>query len=1184
MSHSDISPMARSSIVSHSWLGHYLVIIVLALALLATFLTVTRNNQEQMLESSSLNEVTILANQTDSALRRSYSTLNLIADKLVPSIPHSQQLEWTSERLNMMRGDFPELHFYLISDKNGEMIASSERGLKGYSIADRDYFKLLRSAPDRQIRYSETLKLKNSGKSFVAIYRAIINSQGEFQGVAVAALNLDYFEQIFSELDVGTRGMVSIRRSDDSRLVVRWPIVEQEINLAGPKIPPYLKIQEGTHKGVIRYVGKTDGVDRIFAFHKVEHGPFFVLVGRAVEEGFATWRQIALVATLLTAAILMYLGYVLYRIKQGEYALRELNVSLEERVARRTGELQKERAFLEQRVQERTADLARSKDSLNEAQRIAQVGSWELDLLSNRLVWSDEIFRIFEIDQTRFGATYEAFLAAIHPEDRATVKDAYSQSLQTRQPYDICHRLLLPDGRVKHVHEKGETRFDPEGKPIRSVGTVQDITQRHQAELALRDSEETFKKLFADSSDPILLVNGAGVFVECNHAALDLLKMTKEQLLSLPPAQISPEFQPNGRRSAVAAPEMLALGYSKGLHRFDWTCLNAEGSEFIVEVSLVPIVINGQTMLHVTWRDITERKAHLKQLEYIAHFDTLTGLPNRVLLADRLRQVMAQAQRHQKKLALAYLDLDGFKAINDRYGHQQGDHMLTALSGHMKQALREGDTLARLGGDEFVAVLLDLPDVESCVPLLNRLLSAAAEAVHENGEVLRVSASLGVTFYPQAEAIDADQLLRQADQAMYQAKLAGKNRYHIFDTEQDRRARGHHESLERLKQALDQGEFVLYYQPKVNMRTGIVIGVEALIRWRHPQRGMLAPGVFLPLIADHPLAVEVGEWVLDTAMKQVRDWKRADLTLPVSVNIDAIHLGQINFVERLRQQLAAHPSVAAGDIEIEVLETSALQDITHVSSVILACHEMGVGFALDDFGTGYSSLTYLKRLPAGLLKIDQSFVRDMLDDPDDLAILNGVLGLASAFRRKSIAEGVETLEHGEILLQLGCELAQGYAIARPMPAQDIPVWLATWRSPPSWLNQAPISRDDLPILFAKVEHRAWIMNVVGFVRGELDIAPTLHHEQCRVGQWLISDDHLGNDDRLALEAMAPLHLAIHELASELIRLKLDGKADEAVARLSELNPLRDRLLAQFLKMLRQGRSDHGLLEHSLPAS
>ncbi|MFZ4625236.1 MAG: EAL domain-containing protein [Rhodoferax sp.] len=565
--------------------------------------------------------------------------------------------------------------------------------------------------------------------------------------------------------------------------------------------------------------------------------------------------------------------------------------------------------------------------------------------------------------------------------------------------------------------------------------------------------------------------------------------------------------------------------------------------------------------------DVTYQVEYQHQLEHIAHYDPLTGLPNRVLLADRLHHAMSQAQRRGDTLAVAYLDLDGFKAINDQYGHGAGDRLLTTLANRMKLALREGDTLARLGGDEFVAVILDLPDIESCVPMLSRLLAAAAEVVFDLGNALRVSASLGVTFFPQADAIDADQLLRQADQAMYQAKLSGKNRYHIFDTELDRSVRGHHESLERIKQALDKREFVLFYQPKVNMRTGLVIGTEALIRWQHPERGLLPPAAFLPLIVDSLLSIEIGEWVLDTAMTQIAAWKQADLQVPVSVNIDAIQLEQADFVDRLSQQLARHPRVSPGDLELEVLETSALEDMDHVFSVMLACREMGVGFALDDFGTGYSSLVYLKRLPADMLKIDQSFVRDMLDDPDDLAILDGVLGLASAFRRQAIAEGVETLAHGEMLLKLGCELGQGYAIARPMPAGDIPVWLAAWHPDQSWLNQGPINRDDLPILFNWVEHRSWIAQVAGFLREECDAPPPMQHQQCQFGEWLAHNAQLRQDDRLAIKALELLHIEIHELASALISLKQRNQTDAAMAGLAELYRLRDCLLEQLLTML-----------------
>jgi len=303
--------------------------------------------------------------------------------------------------------------------------------------------------------------------------------------------------------------------------------------------------------------------------------------------------------------------------------------------------------------------------------------------------------------------------------------------------------------------------------------------------------------------------------------------------------------------------------------------------------------------------------------------------------------------------------------------------------------------------------------------------------------------------------MDADQLQRQADQAMYQAKVLGKNRYHLFDAEHDRSVRIHHESRERIRYALQHDELVLHYQPKVNMRTGQVMGAEALLRWQHPERGLLAPGLFLPDIENHALAIDVGEWVMRRALSQMQTWHAQGLDLPVSVNVGARQLQQHDFVPRLQDILADYPGIQPGCLELEVLETSALEDIAGVSQVIESCRALGVVFALDDFGTGYSSLTYLKRLPVALLKIDQSFVCDMLDDPDDLAILQGVIGLARAFKREVIAEGVETVAHGTALLALGCELAQGYGVARPMPADALPGWAKRWRPDAAWTAFPP---------------------------------------------------------------------------------------------------------------------------------
>lgn len=580
------------------------------------------------------------------------------------------------------------------------------------------------------------------------------------------------------------------------------------------------------------------------------------------------------------------------------------------------------------------------------------------------------------------------------------------------------------------------------------LGIYNEITERKQAEFKLRLAASVFEH----AGEGIIITSPEGEILDVNQSFCRITGFARDDVLGGNPRLLS-----SGRHDKAFYKELWEAITERGYWHGEIVNRRKTGEEF-TSMNTISVVRDSQgKILHYVslMTDVTTEKEHQRQLEHIAHYDVLTGLPNRVLLTDRLHQAMAQTHRRQEKLAVAYLDLDGFKTINDNYGHDFGDLVLKTVATRMKKALREGDTLARLGGDEFVAVLINLTGPEASNQLLLRLLEAAAEPAWIGDLQLQVSTSIGVTFYPQADEIEADQLLRQSDQAMYQAKLAGKNRYHLFDAEQDRSVRGRHESLERIRTALAEREFVLHYQPKVNMRSGQLVGVEALIRWQHPEYGLLPPSRFLPMIESHPIAVELGEWVIESALEQMNNWKKTGLAIPVvCVNVGAQHLQQPNFVYRLKAILDRHLDIDPSELELEILETSALDDIDQVSWVIHACHNLGVNCALDDFGTGYSSLSYLKRLPTDTIKIDQSFVRDMLEDPEDLAIIEGVLGMASAFHRRVIAEGVETFEHGTKLLQMGCELAQGYSIARPMPADKLPDWVTSWQADPAWISQS----------------------------------------------------------------------------------------------------------------------------------
>jgi len=578
---------------------------------------------------------------------------------------------------------------------------------------------------------------------------------------------------------------------------------------------------------------------------------------------------------------------------------------------------------------------------------------------------------------------------------------------------------------------------------------ARDISARLAVERSLRESESKFAAMFALTPDPMALSRlDDGVLLEVSRSWQTFFGYDYAECVGR--AKLAGDLglwvkdTHRQRWKALIERQGELVGFETPMRRKD-------GSVAMVRISGKVMDIAGQRCVVTSVHDVTEQKRNQKRLEEMANHDPLTKLPNRLLLGDRLRQAIAQSERTATRVAVCYLDLDGFKAVNDTLGHGEGDCLLIEMARRLTAAVRRGETVARLGGDEFIVLLSGLTDDEQIRIALDRLIKVASAPVAVSGKEVAISASIGVTVFP-GDSADPDTLVRHADHAMYAAKQAGKNRFHFFDMPLELGIEARLSARQRIADGLADGQFRLFFQPKVDCRAGRVVGAEALIRWQHPNLGLLSPREFLPLIEDDALEVTVGDWVTREALKYMAAWQRRGLDLRVSVNAFGRQLLAPGFVERIGQLLSEYPEVPSGRLEIEIVERIALGDVGAVRAVVDACHALGVEFALDDFGTGHSSLIHLRHLPAREMKIDQSFVQNMLTNPEDLAIVEAVIGLGRAFHLSVTAEGAETPAHISRLLALGCDVMQGYGLARPMAAEELVAWALGFRPDPAWLG------------------------------------------------------------------------------------------------------------------------------------
>lgn len=673
------------------------------------------------------------------------------------------------------------------------------------------------------------------------------------------------------------------------------------------------------------------------------------------------------------------------------------------------------------------------------------------------------------------------------------------------------------------------------------VNKSRKILQKVQKELHL------YGKIYQESHEATIITDANQIIIDVNPAFYEITGYNREEAIGKKPRMLS-----SGKHSPEFYVDMWQSISEDGFwHGEVW---NRKKSGVLYAEALSIYTIHNEEDNSVNYvglfTDITTSKRQQEKLNLMAHYDVLTQLPNRALLADRFQQAIAYNKRLGSMLAVCFLDLDKFKPVNDSYGHDVGDKLLIEVAERIQASIREGDTVSRQGGDEFAILLNNIESFKHCEITLKRIHEALSQPYLINDISLDISASTGVALFPE-DGEDIDTLLRHADQAMYQSKQSGRNQYHRFNTVLDQEAVLKHHKLGEIEAALNNNEMELYYQPKVNMATGQVIGAEALIRWNSPENGLIRPLEFLPSVDGTQLEIDIGNWAINDAIKQIDAWNRANIFLNISINIASYHLLSDGFVSQLDTTLAEYPSVAPSSLQLEILESSALGDLNSVSHIIKTCQEaLGVKIALDDFGTGYSSLTHLRNLPTNTIKIDQSFVRDILDDPSDYVIVDGIIGLADAFSREVIAEGIETDSHGLMLLLMGCEEAQGYGIAKPMPAKLIPQWLEDYRPNEKWLSLGKTNRTDrenkLELFRLLTEH--WnnsFINNIQLLPETVVHWPIMDGEHCSCGAWFAREKQEALFRGKGLNQLDKAHDKLHLVAYNIYLQYQNGEMDTA---------------------------------------
>ena len=678
----------------------------------------------------------------------------------------------------------------------------------------------------------------------------------------------------------------------------------------------------------------------------------------------------------------------------------------------------------------RHATLEREQQ-LAEAQQVANLGSWEWEIAADRVTWSDQQYRLFGVEPDEFHATYQSVLSRVERADRQLFDDTISRAYRDCAGFALDFRVVLPGGEVRWLHGRGDVVEASGGRPVRMCGTTQDITERKQGEQALRTSEERYRRIVETTRDGVWMLDAGHRTTFVNGRMAEMLGHEVDEMLG------TTLFDHMHAEDRALARGTFVRRAAAGEDQHDYRFRRKDGTELWALVSTRSLLDDDDSFAGALAMvsDITARKRAEQQLAHQALHDPLTGLPNRALLFDRLDQGIRRSERSDRRLAVLFLDLDRFKVVNDGLGHSAGDQLLVAVAHRLRSAARPMDTVARFGGDEFVVLCEDLPDEDAASALAERLATTIRQPVSVGEREVTVTVSTGIAT-AKGRGAEPEALLRDADAAMYQAKERGRARHEVFDAVMRNRVVERLETEGALRRALERGELRLVYQPEVSLRDGSVTGVEALLRWEHPERGLLGPEAFISLAEETGLIVPIGSWVLVEACRRLQQWQadHAQLSsLVVWVNLSARQLAEPDLTDVVAKSLA-EAGLDPAHLGLELTESAVMQDTEAVGVTLARLKALGVQVAVDDFGTGFSSMNYLKQFPVDILKVDRSFVAGLGRDPGDSAIVAAVIGLAQSLGLAAIAEGVETFEQLAALHALGCDRAQGYYFSRPQPA------------------------------------------------------------------------------------------------------------------------------------------------------